>query len=210
VPNPDLKPEHARSFELTAERSDDHGRIRLSYFEEHLDDALISQSAPLVAGSSTLFNYVQNIDRVRTRGFEVVADRKDVVIQGLDLTGSLTIVDPRIVRDPAFRAAEGKQTPGLARVRVTLVATWRPNPLWTATLAGRYSDRVYATVDNSDPVTHTWQGFDDYFVVDARVTRKLGEHWSAALGVDNANDRNYFLFHPFPQRSVTAELNYRF
>jgi iron complex outermembrane receptor protein len=140
----------------------------------------------------------------------VVAERKDVLIRGLELTGSVTIVDPRIVQDSAFHAAQGKQTPGVARVRATLVATWRPNPLWTATLAGRYSDRVYATIDNSDPVTHTWQGFDDYIVVDARVVRKIGDRWSAAVGVDNANNRDYFLFHPFPQRSVTAELTYRF
>jgi iron complex outermembrane recepter protein len=56
VPDPNLRPEHARSLELSAERVVGTGRIRLSYFEEHLEDALISQSAPLVAGSSTLFN----------------------------------------------------------------------------------------------------------------------------------------------------------
>jgi iron complex outermembrane receptor protein len=210
TPDPNLRPEHARSLELTAERGDDHSRLRISYFEEHLADALISQSAPLVAGSSTLFNFVQNIDKVRTRGIEIVAERKDVLIKGLDLSGSVTVVDPKIIEDRAFRAAEGRQLPQVPRLRATLVATWRPSKMWTATLAARYSDRVYATIDNSDLVTHTWQGFDPYFVVDARLVRKLGEHWSAALGVDNAGDQDYFLFHPFPQRSVSAELNYRF
>jgi iron complex outermembrane receptor protein len=210
VPDPNLRPEHARSFELTAERALEHGRVRVSYFEEHLADALISQSAPLVPGSSTLFNYVQNIDRVRSRGVELVADHRDFLIRGLDISGSVTWVDPKILRDTAFPAAEGKQTPQVPHLRATAVATWRPDSWWTLTVAGRYSDRVYATIDNTDVVTHTWQGFDPYFVVDVRVVRKLTERWSAAVGVDNAFDDNHFLFHPFPQRSVSAELSYRF
>ncbi|CAN5324508.1 TonB-dependent receptor [soil metagenome] len=210
VPNPNLKPEHARSFELAAERKSEAGRIRLSYFEEHLEDALISQSAPLVTGSATLFNYVQNLDRVRTRGVELVAERMDVVIKGLDLSGSVTLTDPVITRDPVFPAAVGKQTPGVPKTRVTAVATYRTPEYWTLTLAARYSDKVYSNIDNTDVIGHTWQGFEDYFIIDARAAYKLDDHWTAAIGVDNANDKSFFLFHPFPQRAVTAELNYRF
>jgi iron complex outermembrane recepter protein len=72
------------------------------------------------------------------------------------------------------------------------------------------SARVYATIDNTDVYTHTYQGFDDYFVVDARVNYQLDEHWSAAVGVDNLNNHKYFLFHPFPQRSFVGELRYAF
>jgi outer membrane receptor for ferric coprogen and ferric-rhodotorulic acid len=50
---------------------------------------------------------------------------------------------------------------------------------------------------------------DGYFVVDARVNYLLDSHWNAALGIDNLNDRKYFLFHPFPQRSV-VELTYNY
>jgi iron complex outermembrane receptor protein len=67
---------------------------------------------------------------------------------------------------------------------------------------------LWTTLDNSDPVTHTYGGFDSYFVMDARVSYKMDAHWSAAVGVDNLNDRNYFLFHPFPQRTVVGELRY--
>lgn len=78
--------------------------------------------------------------------------------------------------------------------------------LLTLTAAARYSDRVYATIDNSDPFTHTYQGFDGYLVLDARAARQVDDHWSAAIRVDNLGDRDYFLFHPFPQRTVLAEL----
>ena len=66
------------------------------------------------------------------------------------------------------------------------------------------------TIDNTDIKTHTWQGFDDYFVVDARVNYRITENWSASLAVDDLNNDRYFLFHPFPQRTVTAELKYSY
>ncbi len=210
VPNPDLKPEHAQSAELAIERRTDDGKLRLSLFAENISDALISQSAPLVTGSTTLFNYVQNIDHDRTYGVEAAFEQRDVVIPGLSFQGSVTYVDPRIVSDPAFASAVGKRIPQIPAWRGTLVATYSPDDVWTYSVAVRYSSRVYATIDNTDIVTHTYQGFDPYFVVDARVSYRIDDHWTAALGIDNLNNRKYFLFHPFPQRSAILELTYRY
>ena len=54
VPNPDLKPEDAQSGELSAERSWSGGQLRVTAFGEWIRNALISQTAPLVPGSSDL------------------------------------------------------------------------------------------------------------------------------------------------------------
>jgi iron complex outermembrane receptor protein len=205
VPNPNLKPEAAWSGELSAEHALRSGRVRISFFEEHISDALISQSAPL-GPTGTLVNFVQNVDRVRSRGVELIAQSRDVVIRGLELTGSITYVDSKIRADAAFPAAVGKRAPQVPALRATMVATYRPNETAAFTVGARYSDRVYATADNSDVYTRTFQGFDGYFVVDARFRQQLGRHWSAAIGVDNLNNRKYFLFHPFPQRTLVAEL----
>ena len=210
VPNPNLKPERALSTELSLQRTFTNGRVRLSLFTEDINDALISQSAPLVIGSPTLYNYVQNVDKVESRGVELVAAYDDALIEGLSLTGSVTYVDPQIAKDTAFPAAAGKQVPQVPHWRSTLVATYRPDTQWSFTLAGRYSDRVYATIDNTDIVTHTYQGFDSYVVLDARATYDIDEHWTASLGVENLNNDDYILFHPFPQRTGTAELQFRF
>lgn len=210
VPNPDLKPEHAQSAEFAIERMMSSGKLRFSLFSENISDALISQSAPLLPGSTTLFNFVQNVDHVRSYGAEAAFEQQDVLIAGLSLQGSVTYVDPRIVSDPVFTPAIGKRIPQVPSWRGTLVATYRPDDIWTYTIAARYSSRVYATIDNSDVVTHTYQGFDPYFVVDARVSYRIDEHWSAAVGIDNLNNRKYFLFHPFPQRSAILELTYTY
>jgi iron complex outermembrane receptor protein len=209
VPNPNLKPERADSFDLSAERSiGGGGHARLSLFQENLANDLLSQTAPLVAGSSTLYSYVQNIDRVRTRGAEIVFDGI-AVVPGVEVGGSLTYADARILSDAAFPTADGKRLPQLPRLRATGVVTWRPAPAWSATLAGRYAGREFATLDNSDPYANTYQGFSGFFVADARVRWQATNHWSAALGVENLLDRRYFLFHPFPGRTVIVELKYQ-
>ncbi|HWA63151.1 MAG TPA: TonB-dependent receptor, partial [Caulobacteraceae bacterium] len=208
VPNPNLRPEHARSGELTLERRWTGGRARVSAFGEWLEDALISQSAPLVPGSTTLFSYVQNIDRVRSLGVEAVAEQDDVLVKGLGLSGSVVYVDPKITRDTAFAAAVGKQTPQVPRWRATIVATYQATPRLTLTAAARYSSRVYGTIDNTDIVTHTYQGFDGYLVGDVRAAWRLTDHVTAAVGVDNIGGRDYILFHPFPQRTVFGELKW--
>src|SRR5471030_27231 len=208
VPNPNLKPERASSYELAAERRTDNGFVRLSYFEEDITSALLSQSAPLVAGSATLFSFVQNVDRTQVRGVEFVVDQYDAFIPGLELMGSLTAADGRIRQDNAFAAAVGKFIPGVPKLKANAVATYRPDDHWSLTLGARYSDRTFGTIDNSDPISQTYQGFARYLVVDARARYKLDENRNVSLGVDNLNNDKYFLFHPFPQHTFVMEIHY--
>ena len=84
------------SGELAVERAIDKGRVRVSLFQENLADALISQNST-IPGTNTIGASVQNIDRIRSRGIELVADKSDVLIRGLDLSGSLTWVDSEIL-----------------------------------------------------------------------------------------------------------------
>ena len=37
---------------------------------------------------------------------------------------------------------------------------------------------------------------------------KFDKNWTGAVGIDNLNNHNYFLFHPFPQRTLVGNLRY--
>ncbi len=208
IPDPNLRPERARSAELAGAWSDRRGHVRLSLFHERIRDALISQTAPLLPGSTTLFNYVQNVPEVRTNGVELAFERRGL-LGAFDLSGSVTLADPEVIEDPAFPAAEGKTLPQVPRRRATLLLSYRPDDRTTLTVAGRYASRSFGTIDNSDIVGHTFQGFEGYTVVDARAHFRVTPRWQAAFGVENLGNRKYYLFHPFPQRSFTGELTYR-
>ena len=205
-PDPNLKPEKAWSGELAVERAIPDGRVRLSLFHESITDALISQTA-LFPGTQTSVSFVQNIGRTRTNGAELVVEKRNLVPR-FDLTGSVTFADPRIASDPAFPGAVGKLIPQVPRRKATLVATWRPSDRLSLTAAARYSSRLFGTINNADFVGHTYQGFEGYFVADARAVYHVTPQVDFAAGVENLTDRRYFLFHPFPGRTVTAEFHW--
>ena len=203
-PNPDLLPERARSLELAITKQDAHGFLRVSLFNEVIDNALISQ---LNAATNTTF--VQNVDRTRARGVELALDRRDI-LPGFDLSASLTYVDAITSKDTVFPAAVGKLLPSVPHWKGNLVLSWHPTPRLSLTTAARFTSRNYANLANDDTVGQTYQGFYKYLVIDARATFKLNDHIDFAVGVDNLNNDKYFLFHPFPQRNFSAQINWKF
>lgn len=207
VPNPNLKPERSLSSELSVERSWDGGQARVALFDERIRDTLLSQTAAL---NNVNVNFVQNVDRTRSTGVEFVASQKDVLVPGLELSGWVTYLDTEVRKDAAFAAAVGKRLPQLPRWRGSMVATYSGIPKLDLTLAARYSDRSFATLDNSDHYANTYQGFGAFFVVDAHARYQVTEHLAAGVGITNLNDRKYFLFHPFPQRTVLVDLSYSY
>ena len=204
VPNPDLRPERARSFELALERRDTKGSVRLSVFSEAVKDALISQSG-LLNGGPTVATFVQNVDRTRARGVEFAVVRTDLLPR-FDLSGSATYADATTRADAAFPAAVGKRIPTVPQWKATAVATWRPVDGIALTAAARYASRLYGSLDNSDVVGNTYQGFYKYLVVDLRAQFSVAKNYTLGIGVDNVNNDKYFLFHPFPQRTFHADL----
>ncbi len=207
VPNPNLKPERALSEELAIERHDSHGSVRLSFFNEDVKNALISQTGPL-ANSTQLGTYFQNVDRTRARGVELAVQRTNLLPR-VDLQGSVTYADAETRKDTILPGADGKLLPQVPHWKATAVGTFRPTDQVSLSAALRYSSRQYGAIDNSDVVGNTFTGFYKYLVVDLRAEFKVSEHWSLGLGVDNVNNDKYFLYHPFPQRSFQADLTWK-
>ena len=184
--------------------------MRVSFFNESVKDALISQSGTLTTLGGTIgaATFIQNVDRTRVRGIELAGERRDL-LPGIDLSGSVTYADGTTRKDTAFPNAVGKLLPQVPHWKATLVGTWRPIERLSLTAAARMSSRLYGTLDNTDIIGNTYMGFYKYVVVDLRATYRLNDHLTAAVGVDNVGNDRYFLYHPFPQRSYTAELTYK-
>jgi iron complex outermembrane receptor protein len=203
--DPNLKPERSITSELTAERVFDHGSARLTIFHERTHDALYSQTNVTVSPNVT---NIQNVDLIRTNGLEFSSQVTDWPIKGVDLAGSVTRANSKILADANFPQAVGKQQPRVPDWRANLLATWHATSRLTATIGARYSGRQFATLDNSDPNAFTFTGFSSFFVVDTRVRYRFDDRWIGSLGIDNLNNKKYWAFHPYPQRTFLAELGY--
>lgn len=210
APNPDLQPERVRNGELAFERTLDQGSLRISLFQENARDALVAQTStvPDVVAPVT---FVTNVGEIRNRGLEIAAQRNDFLVDGLELSGSVTFVDSTILSNDRFSSpggttSVGKHAPYVPRWRATVVGTWRPDTAWAFTIAARYSGRMYSTVDNIDTTAQVFGAFDRFLVVDARAHWEIDPKWSASLGIDNLGNKTYFLYHPFPQRTFVADI----
>ena len=73
----------------------------------------------------------------------------------------------------------GKQIPQVPKWRSTVIATWRPTAKWTFSAGARYSSRLFGTIDNSDVIGHTYQGFEGYVVVDAKASYQVNDQGEA-------------------------------
>ena len=203
--DPLLRPEKSWTGELTAEREMEKGQLRLTAFFERTRDALYSQTNVTVTPNLTS---IQNVDTIRTRGLEAAWRREDFPLKGLDVATSATWTDSRIVRNDKFPASVGRWQPRIPRWRASAVATWHASDKLAWTLGARYSGRQYSTLDNTDVNGFAYQGASRYFTTDLRALWRIDARWTAAVGIDNLNDYRYWNFHPYPQRSASAELKF--
>jgi iron complex outermembrane recepter protein len=211
INDPHLKPERSWTTELSAEKDFGNAAARITWFAEDTHDALYSQTA-LDPVANLNVTGVQNVGRIATQGVELAGSGTDVWHKGLDLAASITYADSRIRENAGFVSVPGdtigKWQPNIPRWRATVLATYRFAPAWSASLGARYSGRQYRTLDNSDVNGFSYQGTSEYFVTDLRVRWQVARQWTAALGIDNLNNYKYWNFHPYPQRSYSAELKF--
>ncbi|MFZ6843720.1 TonB-dependent receptor [Undibacterium sp. RuTC16W] len=205
--DPNLKPEKSWTSEWSIEHALDNGMLRATIFHERTQDALYSQTNVSVTPNVT---NIQNVDDIHTTGLELAYIANDVFVRGLDMTGSLTYADSKIVKNDKFPASVGMWQPRVPNWRANFVASYKVNDHLAATLGARYSGKQYGTLDNSDPNGKTYTGVSSFFVTDLRVQYKVAKQWTASVGIDNLNNASYWAFHPYTQRSVVGELKFDF
>jgi iron complex outermembrane recepter protein len=220
--NPFLMPEQDFTGELDIERRWSDGRVRLTLFRERTNNAIISQTNLVTTstGAQTTATTISNVDAIRMQGVELSGEKDDVLLRGLQLFGSVTYVDSRILSDPGWvgtnpltgtpTAVVGKRVPFVPDWRAKFGVTYRPNENWAYTVAARYSGKQYSTLDNTDIIPHVYGAFDNFFVVDMKIHYKATQNFSFDFGIDNLFNEQYFLFHPFPGRTYVLAAKYTF
>lgn len=211
INDPGLAPERSWTGELSAEHDFDKASGRLTLFAEDTRDALYTQYV-FDAVADRNVSRVQNVGRIATVGVEAVAEAENWLADGLDLSGSVTFADSTIRANAGFVSAPGdtigKEQPNIPRWRATALASYRFTARWTGSVGARYSGPQYRTLNNADVNGATYQGVSRFMVVDVRTVWRFAPQWTAAFGIDNLNNDKYWNFHPYPQRTYSAELKF--
>ena len=229
--NPNLKPEDALSSEVSAEYFLPKSKVRLSFFQERVKNAIYSMPSfytmPNGATATNTFN--TNIGQTDTFGLELAGSANDVFINKLNFNASGTWADSHITNNSASDAAAatttiaayatnpyanlpstGKLTPKIPAWRSTFTVSYTPIEKVTTSISGRYSSAVFSQLNNSDTNTNTYTGISSYFVVDTKVNYQMTKQWSMNAGINNINNQNYWVYHPFMQRTYVAQVKFVF
>jgi len=205
-----LRPEKSLTQELSFEKTLDRHQWRLTAFVEDTQDGIYAQSVVDASAGNKTISRVQNVGRIETRGLEAVYSATGWGLPGLDVSASLTLADSTIKANQGFVAVAGdtlgKQQPNIPKWRSTLLANYRWNAQWTSTVAVRYSGQQFRTLNNADVNGYAYMGVSPFTIVDVRARWQINPKLAAAFGIDNLNNDKYWNFHPYPQRSYTAEL----
>ena len=194
---------------MSAEKDLGSGALRATLFAENVKDSLYSQTI-LDPVANRNISHVQNIGRIETRGVEIAYSGSNVLVRGIDLSGSVTYADSIITENAGFVVTPGdtigKWQPNIPKWRATGVASYRVNEQLSTTLGVRYSGPQFRTLNNSDVNGFTYQGVSKFITADVRVVWKVTKQVTAAFGIDNVNNYQYWNFHPYPHRSYQANL----
>lgn len=206
--DPNLKPEVAVSYELSAEQDLGNGLLHISVFYEDMQDALYSQTY-LNSGGGTTTN-IQNIDKIVSKGVELAYSKNSVFTDKLTLLGSVTYVDSEVKENAIQPAYIGMKQVRVPNWRATAAATYHQTKNFDYTVAARYSGRQYNTLDNIDVNPDTFGGTSDFFIVDTKTRYRFANGFGISAGIDNINNCKSYAFHPYSQRTFFAKAQYDF
>ena len=211
--NPGLLPETVNSMELTAERHLENGIWRNSLFGEEKKNAIIS-TTDAISLPGYIISGNQNVDAVRTIGFETVLEAKNLWKHGFDFSGSATWVNSIITADAANPILVGTDQPRIPKFRATLTETYHQNDQLSYSVNYRYSGRqhvaLYTAAGYTDPNPNVYgTTVSKYSVIDIKTLYKVDKQWLASFGINNLTNCQYFVNpNPYPMRTLFASLKY--
>jgi iron complex outermembrane receptor protein len=226
--NPQLKPERNLAWEIgLTQRIGSIGEflkkssITAVVFDNHLDDYIYRKTldaagvADYNAEHGTAYSNVKtydNVARARIYGLELGAKAEFPL--GISVFVNWTHLNARVVENDANPASEGKMLPYVPRnvcsVGIAFKQTVEDRHAFSARLAGRFVERVFTTDDNSDCKQHVFGAYEDFFVVDLKISYSFDDQYRFSFWVDNLFDELYFQYYKAPGRSIGCSVDVKF
>ncbi len=202
--DPSLQAERADDIELSAEKFWTQQSLRVALFHNMVTDAILRQSDITV--TPTITN-VSNVDKVRTYGIELVWKVEDLAdVHGLTLDANAALTDSRVVENNKDPESVGKYWLRVPKTRGNVLLAYRPVAQWMGSLGWRYQGRAYNDTYNRDINPDVYGGVSSVNEFDVRVSYKPQPKLEFAVGVDNVTDSHAYQYHPYPGRTLFAEV----
>ncbi len=208
VANPELKPEAGLHHNIMIERQIDGGVLRVNFFQETIKDVVESQSENLPGGLSVR-TFIP-IDESETRGVEFIANVDDLLVDSLDARFNMVYTDSKIVENQPDPSIEGNFYPRMPKWRGNLLLTYHLSARWDAGLNYQYASDSFGRNDNTDRQDGVYGAQDGFSRVGVKSTYNFANGVALGFGIDNLTDEIAYVAHPWPGRTLYANLSYDF
>ena len=206
VSDPDLKPEDGLFHNLSFERVNQGGLVRVNLFREDIDDTIYYQRGTVVDGDINVsVNTFLAIDKVVTDGAELIINQKQLFDTPLSVRFNLTYTDAKIEQNSANPAIVGNALPRIPNWRANLMLSYQVNDAVDVNTSVRYASNSFGQLDNSDIYRNVFGAMDDYLFVGAKANWQIVQGVTISAGVDNIFDEQAYVYHPWPSRTFFLE-----
>jgi iron complex outermembrane receptor protein len=200
--NPQLDPETVVSWDVGIEQKLWKGaKVSLTYFENYMKDLIYRKTV------NATYQELVNVGKAESRGVEFEFEQR--FDKWLRFFMNFTYTDSEIKENKANPQTDGR--------RLTYTPLWRANlgleferSKFQGYIIGRYVDKWYSNDDNSDRKTYVFGSYDEYFVVDGRISYQLTKFSKLSFEVDNIFNKKYYQYYKAPGRQWFVELSVKF
>ncbi len=197
-----LEPEAGLHQNLSIERALENGLVRLNLFLDDVEDVIFNQTG-IIDGVTV--NAFLPLDRVVTRGVELVYNHGDLFEWPLDLRLNVSWTDAEIRRNRVNPAIEGNTFPRLPPWRAHALLAWRLTPTVELAAGMRYASNSHGDLDNGDHARRVFGAQDPHLFFNLRANWRPREQWRVSAGIDNLTNQEAYVFHPWPSRTLFLE-----
>ena len=208
VANPELAPENGLHHNFMIERQIQGGVVRVNLFQETIKDVVESQSENLPGGLSVR-TFIP-IDETQTKGVEFIANLDNLLIDNLDVRFNMVYTDSEIVKNRPDPSIEGNYYPRMPEWRGNLLMTYHLSPQWDAGLNYQYASDSFGRNDNTDREDGVYGAQDGFSRLGLKTTYNFTSGVALGLGIDNISNEVAYVAHPWPGRTIYANLSYDF
>jgi iron complex outermembrane recepter protein len=203
---PNLQPEKAFSWELSAETQFDTGtQLTTTYYQTDLTDLFYTKD--IITGTANDLKQTSNAGKAKIYGAEATLKQK--LIDKVNLFGNVSYTHTQITENSSDLTAIGKQL------------TRAPQLMWNVGIEGqykdafgsiiaRYVDKSYADAANRDTAANVQGGWDSYYLVDTKIGYEIVKGVKTSFAVQNLLDESYYQSALMPGRTFIGEVAVNF
>jgi len=205
-PNPALKPETVRSFEVgLRKRIGQTVSADTTFFQNYVRN-LIYTAVDYATDPSGATNIPVNAGSSYARGVEIAI--RERIRSWLHLTETYTFNDSRITENSAVPLSQGRYVTGVPKT-VANFSIIGQRRRWSGSIGGRYISALYTTNTNTDIVHGVPGSYDPYFIAEATAGYEFRHGMTFFASLNNMLDRMYYQFYQAPGRQAYVGLRIR-